>query len=82
MNNCLTCYGVRSSPPACVCPIGSLIDDPNGNCPKCARNCEYCSLTIYNCISCSKNRKRNEESDLPACNCLDGYYDNGVDSEC
>jgi proprotein convertase subtilisin/kexin type 5 len=41
---------------ACQCPVGKMVDDPNGDCPDCTVGCESCSLFPHSCVSCAASR--------------------------
>lgn len=66
--------------PFCVCRYKHYPQaDPQAICLPCHYSCGVCSgPTSTKCLACSTDANRKFVSATKKCQCLDGYYDNGV----
>ncbi|CAK72107.1 unnamed protein product (macronuclear) [Paramecium tetraurelia] len=83
LTNCLTCAPNtfrNLSISRCVCQQGYFDDGSNPICQKCHYSCQYCSSFSTKCDTCSSTFNRVLNPLIFTCNCMESYYDIGVEA--
>ncbi|CAK63126.1 unnamed protein product (macronuclear) [Paramecium tetraurelia] len=64
----------------CICQQGYFDDGSNPICQKCHYSCSYCSSISTKCDTCSSTSNRVINPSIFTCDCVESYYDNGVET--
>lgn len=65
----------------CPCMSG-FFDNGLEICEKCSYKCTTCSGNVNSCLICNVGINNFRSSTAPACSCIEGYFDDGVQVKC